>query len=203
MKQGAISRATMGRLPSYLSYVKSLPIDTVSISAAAIARGLDLGEVQVRKDLSAVCGAGKPKVGYDAEILSKSIESALGTHSECEAVILGAGKLGMALLGFGGFEEYGITVTHAFDINASQSTNRVLPIEELTSYCSLHQVEIGIIAVPPDAAQSAADMLIKSGVKAILCFAAAKLKVPDNVTVQYENMALSLAHLHQKVKNIH
>ena len=77
----------------------------------------------------------------------------------------------------------------------------VLKMEELPAYCSLHQVEIGIIAVPPEAAQAAADQLVRSGIKAVWCFAPKKLTVPPGVTVQYENMALSLAHLHQKVKN--
>ena len=79
----------------------------------------------------------------------------------------------------------------------------MLPIEELPSYCSLHQIGIGIICVPPDAAQEAADLLVKSGVRAIWCFATVSLKLPETVKVQYENLALSLAHLHQKVKSIH
>ena len=79
----------------------------------------------------------------------------------------------------------------------------ILPIDDLPSYCSLHQTEIGIICVPPEAAQDAADMLVRSGISAIWCFAPVRLRLPDNVKVQYENLALSLAHLHQKVKSIH
>lgn len=198
-----ISRATTGRLPEYLTYVKSLPNDIRFVSSTAIAKGLELGEVQVRKDLSAVCGKGKPKVGYDRDELLSSLETALDTRSGCEAVIVGAGKLGKALLGFGGFSDYGIIIRKAFDINPDTGSPDILPIDALPSYCSLHQTEIGIICVPPEAAQDAADMLVRSGISAIWCFAPVRLRLPDSVKVQYENLALSLAHLHQKVKSIH
>ena len=203
MEHSEISRATMGRLPGYLTYIRGLPQSTRYISATAIARELHLGEVQVRKDLSNVCGSGKPKVGYEIEALSDALESMLGSHADCEAIIIGAGKLGMALLGFGGFSEYGIRISKAFDCDPQKTTENVLPLADLSSYCLLHQVEIGVIAVPPEAAQSVADTLVKSGIKAIWCLAPIRLKVPANITVQYENMALSLAHLHQKVKNAH
>ena len=203
MPVSGISRATTGRLPEYLTYVKSLPNDIRFVSSTAIAKGLELGEVQVRKDLSAVCGKGKPKVGYDRDELLSSLETALDTRSGCEAVIVGAGKLGKALLGFGGFSDYGIIIRKAFDINPDAGSPDILPINDLPSYCSLHQTEIGIICVPPEAAQDAADMLVRSGISAIWCFAPVRLRLPDSVEVQYENLALSLAHLHQKVKSIH
>lgn len=203
MPVSGISRATTGRLPDYLTYVKSLPKDIRFVSSTSIAKGLELGEVQVRKDLSTVCGKGKPKVGYDRNELLSSLETALDTHSGCEAVIVGAGKLGKALLGFGGFFDYGIVIRKAFDISPDDDSPDILPMDELQSYCSLHQTEIGIICVPPEAAQDAADMLVRSGVSAIWCFAPVRLRLPDSVKVQYENLALSLAHLHQKVKSIH
>lgn len=203
MAKTGISRATTGRLPEYLTYVKSLPSDTRFVSATAIAKGLELGEVQVRKDLSAVCGKGKPKVGYDVEVLTGSIEAVLDTKKGCEAVIVGAGKLGKALLGFGGFSDYGIVIRKAFDVAPPSEATDILPICDLPSYCSLHQIEIGILCVPPEAAQESAELLIKSGIRAIWCFAPVRLKLPEQVTVQYENLALSLAHLHQKVKNIY
>ena len=200
MKQAEISRATMGRLPGYLNYLRSLSKETRFISSTAIAKGLELGEVQVRKDLSAVCGAGKPKVGYDVSALAESLEAALGTHSKGEAIIVGAGKLGLALLGFGGFSEYGIRISHAFDNDPSKLSASVLPLGELPQYCRQHRIEIGIITVPSEAAQQTADLLTSNGIKAIWSFSTVRLQTPENVTVQYENLALSLAHLHQKVK---
>lgn len=195
-----LSRATVGRLPRYLEYIKGLPRETKTISATAIARALALGEVQVRKDLSAVCGKGKPKIGYDASELARALEETIGASGGCEAVIVGAGRLGTALLGFRGFAEYGLTVTHAFDLHPREES-AVHPIDELPSYCRSHDVEIGVITVPPEAAQEVAELLIRSGIRAIWCFAPVRLELPPEVTVQYENMALSLAHLHQKVRN--
>ena len=75
----------------------------------------------------------------------------------------------------------------------------ILPMERLASYCRLHQVEIGIITVPTGAAQEVADRLVHLGIRALWCFAPLRLRVPPGVTVQYENLALSLAHLYQKV----
>ena len=200
MDRNGISRATMGRLPGYLHYIHSLKeSDTRYVSATAVARALCLGEVQVRKDLSAVCGSGKPKVGYAVADLCAALERALLVNAPCEAVIVGAGKLGMALLAFGGFAEYGITVARAFDTDGRKVSPSVRPMTELPDYCRDKKVEIGILAVPPEAAQEAAQSLVESGVRAVWCFAPTRLDLPAGVTVQYENLALSLAHLHHRV----
>lgn len=203
MKNTAISRATMGRLPAYLSYLETLPHTVGTVSATTVARALELGEVQVRKDLSDVCGAGRPRVGYDVRTLTACIEDALGVHTACEAVIVGAGRLGMALLGFDGFAHFGVTIRRAFDSDPAKMAANVLPIQALTDYCALHQVQIGILTVPADAAQQSADFLVRCGIRAIWCFSPTRLNVPDTVHVRYEDLALSLAHLSQTVKNIH
>lgn len=200
MQAESISRATMGRLPEYLRYLEGLPKGTHRVSATAIARGLGLGEVQVRKDLATVCGAGKPKVGYDIAVLSRSIRAALGDGDDCEAIIVGAGKLGTALLDFPGFADYGIRIRRAFDIHAEGREDGVSPMEELRSYCTFHQVEVGILTVPVEAAQACADLLVGAGVHAILCFSPVRLTLPPGVSVKYENVALSLAHLCRRAK---
>ena len=76
-----LSRATMGRLPGYLAFLRSLPVGTQTISATAIAKALELGEVQVRKDLSAVCGMGKPKIGYEVTELARALEATIGSRA--------------------------------------------------------------------------------------------------------------------------
>ena len=140
MKRNEISRATMGRLPSYLSFIDSLPEEMRHISATSVASALGLGEVQVRKDLSAVCGSGKPKTGYEVAKLREAIESALGINRSCEAIIVGAGKLGSALLGYGGFVQYGITISHAFDTDSTKFSEYIRPLDELPSYCRMRQI---------------------------------------------------------------
>ena len=106
MIEKEISRATLRRLPTYLSYLKSLPADaSVNISATAIAAGLNMGEVQVRKDLALISDGGRPKIGYNRERLIEDIEVYLGYDNTNDAVLIGAGKLGRALLGYSGFAE--------------------------------------------------------------------------------------------------
>ena len=174
-----ISKAPLGRLPTYLKYLTALPDAVTAISATTLAKELSLGEVQVRKDLASVCGKGKPKVGYEVKDLVVSIKRVISLKPNKEAIIVGAGKLGT-------------------DVDDKKCGGNVLPMSELQSYIRLHQVELGVLTVPAGAAQSAADEMVKGGVRAIWCFSPTAIKVPDGVTVQYENLALSLAHLQNK-----
>ena len=111
--QGTLSRATLGRLPMYLRYIRRTNTD--KISATQIAKGLGLGEVQVRKDLASVCAEGLPKVGYPVSALRRDMERALGVNVPVSAVIVGAGKLGSALMEYDGFADYGMKIVAAFD----------------------------------------------------------------------------------------
>ena len=205
MDRNYISKATLGRLPGYLQFLKGLsPEDNIYISATAIAKALSLGEVQVRKDLSSVSGAGKPKVGYDTADLIIQLEEALGRYELTPAVLVGAGKLGKALLGYDGFREFGVDIAAAFDQNTEtemfgKNAKKIMPIGELTSYCKKNNIKIGIITVNGQAAQSVCDRMIEGGIEAIWNFAPAKLLVPDDVIVRQENLALSLAHLSNKL----
>ena len=199
MRQTSITRATLGRLPKYLNFLKSSETDGY-ISATAVAKALNLGEVQVRKDLKAVSGAGRPKVGYLKKELIANLESRLGIRAANSAVIVGAGRLGKALLGFEGFSEYGLEIIAAFDTSPSEigkkiSGKEILSVGELRSYCQLNDVKIGIITVPNEAAQETCDELLKNGITAVWNFAPVNLKVPETVALRQENLALSLAHL--------
>lgn len=199
MRQTSITRATLGRLPKYLNFLKSSETDGY-ISATAVAKALNLGEVQVRKDLNAVSGAGRPKVGYLKKELIANLESRLGIRAANSAVIVGAGRLGKALLGFEGFSEYGLEIIAAFDTSPSEigkkiSGKEILSVGELRSYCQLNDVKIGIITVPNEAAQETCDELLKNGITAVWNFAPVNLKVPETVALRQENLALSLAHL--------
>lgn len=202
LEHSYVSRATIGRIPVYLRYLKNNYHSTENISATALARALGLGEVQVRKDLSAVSGAGRPKTGYNIGKLTQALEDFLG--GESNVVILGAGKLGRALLDYSGFNDYGLHISAAFDnsIKTAEKSNTskpILPADMLESFCGENNVKIGIITVPAEASQAVCDRLLNCGVKGIWCFAPCTLKVPDGFPVQYENMALSLAHLNKKI----
>ncbi len=207
MKQTEVSRATIGRIPTYLKYLKSIDPNTENISATALAHALGLGEVQVRKDLSAVSGAGRPKTGYQISQLIRSLESFLGAGQTSNVVIVGAGKLGRALLDYGGFHDYGLEIIAAFDTvvrepERSNSGKPIYAMAQFDSFCKDHNVKIGIITVPVHAAQAVCDRLIQNGIRAIWCFAPCTLTVPDDFPVQYENMALSLAYLNKKIERL-
>ena len=205
-----ISRATLKRLPTYLSYLKALPSEaSANISATALAAGLHMGEVQVRKDLALVSDGGRPKIGYNREHLIADIENFLGYGNSNDAVLIGAGKLGRALLGYGGFAEYGLNIVAAFDANDTLigTTNGGKPImhlSRLAETCRRFKVKIGIITVPAEYAQGVCDLLIENGILAIWNFAPKHLNVPDGILVQNENMAASLAllckHLNERMQ---
>lgn len=209
MERKEISKSVLKRLPGYLAYLKSIP-DSGSpyISATALANALGMGEVQVRKDLAMVSDGGRPKIGYQRLALIDDIEQFLGYDNTTDAVLIGAGKLGQALLGYGGFEAYGLNILAAFDSNptdaASDKGQPILHIDHLESFCRSNKVLMGIITVPAVFAQEVCDKLIACGIKAIWNFAPTHLEVPENILVQNENMATSLAvlsmHLQAQMK---
>ena len=200
MEKAHISKATLGRLPGYLSVLQELPPDKVShISATTIAKMLALGEVQVRKDLAAVSGAGKPRLGYATSELIEKLKECLGYDNHTAAVLVGAGKLGRALLQYDGFEHFGVKILAAFDSNDQViclgSKIEILPMNRFEALCREKDVRLGIITVGEGSAQEVCNQMVKSGITAIWNFAPCKLEVPAGVLLQNENLALSLAHL--------
>lgn len=207
MCSSSVTKATLGRVPHYLKFLKELPDDGFEyISATHIARELELGEVQVRKDLNAISGAGKPKLGYVTEELIQKLEDCLGCNRMTSAVLVGAGKLGKALLDYDGFEKFGVKIVAAFDNNETVLSLggkvEILPISQFEQFCKEHNVKLGIITVGEGSAQTVCDQMVKSGITAIWNFAPCKLNVPTGTLVQNENLALSLAHLNNQLSNI-
>jgi NADH/NAD ratio-sensing transcriptional regulator Rex/NAD-dependent dihydropyrimidine dehydrogenase PreA subunit len=135
-----VSKAVLKRLPGYLVYLKSIQDQEYPyISATALANALGMGEVQVRKDLASVSDGGRPKIGYLRDSLIDDIEQFLGYDNTTDAVLIGAGKLGQALLDYHGFEEYGLNVLAAFDINPTRDHTDggkpILHIDKLEQLC--------------------------------------------------------------------
>lgn len=207
MEKATVTKATLGRLPHYLEMLRDMPSDTVPyISATAIAKKLSLGEVQVRKDLAAVSGAGKPKLGYSTAELIRSLEEALGYNRLTPAVLVGAGKLGRALLQYDEFSRYGVKITAAFDSNEQAinlgSKTEILPMNRFERFCKNKNIKLGIITVGEGSAQAVCDRMVESGITAVWNFAPCKLSVPDGILIQNENLALSLAHLNNQLCNL-
>ena len=184
METGGISKLTLQRLPIYLAYLRTLPAEEgAAISAAAIASALGLGEVQVRKDLATVSDAGKPKVGYLIADLMRDLEHFLGYGTRNRAVLVGVGNLGLALLSYSGFADYGLNIVAAFDNKSALIGSNVdgRPVLHVR-------------------AQSCLNALVEGGVRAVWNFAPVHLLAPDGVLVQRENMASSLALLSYHLK---
>ncbi|MGI6153410.1 MAG: redox-sensing transcriptional repressor Rex [Christensenellaceae bacterium] len=207
MQKESVSLRTIRRLPLYVNYLKALPAETENISATSIAAGVGLNDVQVRKDLASICSGGRPKTGYNRRKLISSIQKYLGYQNVTTAVLVGMGNLGRALHNYSGFREYGLEIAAAFDahpgvIGKTYGGHRVMPVSKLRDLCMRMHVHIGIIAVPAESAQAVCDVLIESGIKAIWNFAPVRLRTPEDVLVQNEDMASSLAilssHLKQK-----
>ena len=204
MDKSKISKATLGRLPYYFQYLTDPAIqEQPFISATRIAKGLAMGEVLVRKDLNAVCGRGKPKRGYRTEELMDSIKECLGYDNATPAVLVGAGKLGRALLDYDELSRYGVRILAAFDCNERSlrlsSSLEILPMTEFGTFCQNHNVKIGIITVGAGSAQIVCDQMLAAGIRAIWNFAPCALKVPDGVLLLQENLALSLAYLNTQL----
>ncbi len=207
----SLSLQTFRRLPNYYNFLRQLHRQQVAyVAAPAIAKEMGLNEVQVRKDLAAVNGApGKPRKGFLVEDLMAGIGECLGYHNREDAVLVGAGQLGKALLAYRGFEQQGVRIVAAFDadetlVGSNVNGKTVFPIEKLSSICKRVGVHIGIITVPENGAQAVCDLLVACGILAIWNFAPIHLRVPPGVLVQNENMAASLAllsqHLAEKIE---
>lgn len=206
MEKNFIPKATLERIPIYLKFLKAVADESKStISATQIARGVMLGEVQVRKDLALISGRGKPRIGYELNMLRRDLENHLGSDNSTNAVLIGAGKLGRALMDYDGFEEFGVRIVAGFDCNEKAlqfgKEKVVLPIREIESFCVENDIKIGIITVGQGSAQEVCDKLVACGVKAIWNFAPCTLTVPSSVIVRQEKLALSLAHLNAQIKN--
>ncbi|MBQ2823626.1 MAG: redox-sensing transcriptional repressor Rex [Oscillospiraceae bacterium] len=200
-----VPKPTLFRLPSYLDYLRRKKDEGSShISTTKIGEDLKLYHVQVRKDLAHIGAVGKPKTGYEIDSLIEKLVAFLEYESVTNAVLVGAGQLGKTLLGFDGFSEYGLNIAAAFDTNkeiigSSVKGTPVMSVEELPQICEKLNASIGIITVPPAYAQETADVMVKSGIKAIWNFSTVHLVLPDDIIVQNENMAASLAVLRNRL----
>ena len=204
MKPDVVSKKVLNRLPLYLTYLKSLPDSAENVSATVIAKALDIGDVTVRKDLARISHAGRRRTGRNRTQLIREIEEYLDCTANSGAIIVGTGKLGQALLDYDGFEEAGLNVMAGFDsYPEAERTERGKPIyhmNQLESFCKCYDVHVGVIAVPEEITQMVCDRLFACGVHAIWNFTRTHLKVPSNVVVQNENLAVSLTSLTLQLK---
>src|SRR5512138_1284201 len=197
--------ASLRRLPHYYRLGQHLLQAGVrNVSSSLIGKDLGLDPTQVRKDLEMIGLAGKPKVGFGVADLLRGIETFLGWERPKEAVLVGAGSLGSALLRYERFREYGISIAAAFDtdpskIGSSIGGKEVFLLDSLPGRVRRMSVQLGIITTPPQAAQRVADLMVEGGIRAIWNFAPVHVRVPEHVVLQNEDLCHSLASLSLKL----
>lgn len=201
-----ISKAAIARMPLYLHYLQEENSKgTQYISSTVIAQNISVSSVLVRKDLALVSSeAGRPRLGFAVSRLMVDIEKFLGYDNLSDAVIVGAGGLGRAFLGYEGFKSNGLNVVAAFDVDKNLVGTRVsgkeiLHLNELQAFVSERKIPLGIVTVPKSVAQEVVNLLVESGVRAIWNFAPAPVRVPKDIVLKTEDLAASLAILAGKL----
>jgi redox-sensing transcriptional repressor len=200
---------TLERLATYLRYLIDLEHDNVeTISSAEVEQQTGINAAQFRKDLSYFGEFGKPGVGYNVIELQNSIARILKIDQEQRILLIGAGNLGSALVGYPGLREHKFNLVAVFDNNYAKIGRKMWDLEIL-DFARINEINsqlkarIAILAVPRNAAQSVTDELINAGVHAILNFAPTILRVPPHVVVRNVSFVQELAVLSYHLSTEH
>ena len=195
------------RLPAYLNIGRTQrDAGEPYISSTFIAKELDMEPIQVRKDLAITGIFGRPQKGYAVEPLIAAIERFLGWDAARNAVLVGAGNLGSALLGHREFSAHGLTRCAAFDADRRKTGTVVHGVTVLDASCMNEEiprlgVKLAVLTVPTAEAQATAAALVNAGIEGIWNFTGVKLPVPETVTVQNEDLSSGFAMLCIKMQN--
>lgn len=202
-----VPKAVVSRLSLYLRELHHLIAGGhATTSSGRLGQQLGFSDAQVRRDLAYFGHFGQPGVGYRCDELIGAIRSILGTDREWRVAMIGVGNLGQALLGYRGFASQGFTIVAAFDVDQTK-TNRevggvpVYSLDDLAEVVRDKQIELGLVAVPANTAQQAADRLVAAGVAGILNFAPVTLNLPDHVSHVGVDLATELEQLCFSVAN--
>jgi len=196
-----LSRLTVNRLSLYLRRLEALAAEGVkTVSSGQLGEDLGVSDAQVRKDLAYLGHLGYPGVGYYPQELIGVIRRTLGLDHDWAVVLIGAGNLARALLKYRGFQQQGFRIVAVFDADPNKVGERldeltVTPMSSLAETIARHQAQLGIIAVPAPAAQSVADELAAAGIRGILNFAPAVLRLPPQVHLVAVDLAVQLEQL--------
>lgn len=199
-----ISIATFKRLPLYLRILKEKKRNNIeNISSTVFAKELNFTSIQVRKDLAKISdNEGKAGIGFNVDELIKNIEELLGVNNNKEAIIVGAGSLGKALLNYKNFGKE-INMVMAFDNDEGKCDDKkIFHIDRMKDLIKRLNIKIAIITTPEESAQEVCDKLVECGIKAIWNFAPVTLKVKENVIIRNEDLATSLLILLKKLETI-
>lgn len=192
-----IPAATVARLPVYLRSLGDLAPTETTCSSDRLAEIAGVNPAQVRKDLSYLGSHGTRGVGYNIADLLGQLRAALGLTHGYQVAIVGAGNLGTALSNYHGFEAWGFQLAAVLDADPDKIGTPVdglvvEDIETLPEVVAERRIVIGIVATPAEAAQGVADRLVDAGIKSILNFAPAVLRVPEGVVVRRVDLSTEL-----------
>lgn len=196
---------TLRRLPWYLAYVTMLNSRNVEfVSSTQIAKDLNVDASQIAKDLSFLNIRGKTRIGYEVRTLELVLQDFLGFKEVHNAVMIGVGSLGAALIQDSGLSRYGLNIVAGFDINdnivgTSICNIPIYHISELEHRRVSLKAEIGIIAVPVDQAQNVAELTVATGIKALWNFTPSRIKLTDDIVVQNTSIYSHLAVMYNRL----
>ena len=198
---------TIRRLPWYLSYVRMLDnLHVEYVSSTQISKELNVQSSQIAKDLSFLNIRGKTRIGYEVHSLVSELENFLGFNRHHNAVVIGTGSLGTALMQDHGLENYGLNIVAGFDVRSEVIGQcvggvPVYAIDELASWQQEHGVSIAILTVPVERAQETADLAISSGMTALWNFTPYRIKAPEDIVIAntsiYAHLAIIYNRMHQ------
>ena len=196
---------TLKRLPLYLRLLRQMKAEGEKYaSGTVVANSLGLDPIVVRKDLAITGAVGRPRLGFPMDEIIYAIEEFLGWTNTSDAFLVGVGNLGRALLRYRGFDQHGLHILAGFDTNSTIvgdtiAGKEIFHIDRMAEKAKSEHVQIGILTVSPQNAQSAADAMVKVGIRAIWNFTPITLDVPDNVILQREELGSSLAVLSHRL----
>jgi redox-sensing transcriptional repressor len=196
-----LSRASVGRLSLYLRRLEGLAREGIgTASSSLLAEDLGVTDAQVRKDLASLGNLGQPGIGYPARELIEAIRRVLGLDRSWSAALVGVGNLARALLRFRGFQDRGFRIVALFDSDP-EKTGQVIEgvtihsLEMMPVVVRESGAELGILTVPPEAAQPVAEALVAAGVRGVLNFAPTVLRVPAHVSLVAVDLTVQLEQL--------
>ncbi len=205
----SIPLPSLRRLPIYYRRLRAaLDEGKAVVSSQDLGDAADVPAAQVRKDLSHVGEFGRPGVGYDVAALAECLETFLGLVNDKEAVLVGVGNLGRALVSYPGFTRYGLRIVALFDADVAKvgrqvGEHRILPVSKLADLARRMHIQMGIITVPAHAAQDVAEEMVAGGISVIWNFSPTTLHVPEDILVKNEDLAAELATLSHHISLRH
>jgi len=208
MVKNNIPIETIKRTVTYLRYLEREKQKGVRIiSSRNITYLLNIPPAQFRKDLSFFGEFGKRGVGYNVEILITTLKELLGLDKKIKAIVVGAGRLGTALVQYPGFLEINVEIVGAFDndirkIGRSIKGIYIYNIKDVKKFIMKNKVKIALLCVPADSAQSVANTLVEAGIKSILNFAPVVLILPEGINIANVDMASEIGSIIYRMKEI-